>query len=123
MARTGAFATLKENASVFRTRWVKVNPYGAHTAKMTRTGISDTPQAEASRRAALAIAPSREPDGFKSVRTGNIQQKSTPKMVCFLLVNLNQPKSNLFDFFMLIKKRIAKILRVIIANARFDNFN
>jgi hypothetical protein len=38
-------------------------------------------------------------------------------------VNLNPPKSNLFDFFMLIKKRIAKILRVIIANARFDDFN
>ena len=49
--------------------------------------------------------------------------KSTGRFLCFLLVNFNQPKSNLFDFFMLIKKRIAKILRVIIANARFDNFN
>ena len=27
-----------------------------------------------------------EPDGFKSIRTGNIQQKSTGQFLCFLLV-------------------------------------
>ena len=49
-SHTGAFATLKENASVFRTRWFQVNPYGDTTQQkrqayllvfllVTRTGL------------------------------------------------------------------------------------
>ena len=40
----------------------------------------------APRRAALAYAPSREPDGFKPIRTGHQQQKSRGEILCFLLV-------------------------------------
>ena len=62
VTRTGAFAALKENASVFRTRWVQVNPYEKHTAKKhTENGVLFTGDSIGTRTRVCAVR-GRRPD-------------------------------------------------------------
>jgi hypothetical protein len=53
---------------------------------------------ENSRQGIASTACSREPDGFFTIPVWvTKQQKSTGNILCFLLVTLNQPKSNLLN--------------------------